>query len=159
MVDDDALEVADEEVADDAERELGLLVDERGRLRPPARPRIVDQSFSRSLRSPSSSSSEAPSAAVRTMSPPSGELEALADRLQPLALVVLEPPRDADAVAVGRVDEEAARERDLRRQPGALRAHRVLDGLDEHLLAARISSWMRLPWRLPSSSGTTISST
>ena len=68
--------------------------------------------------------------------PALGELEALADRLQALALVVLEPARDADPVAVRRVDEEAARERDLRRQPRALRAHRVLDGLDEHLLAA-----------------------
>ena len=34
------------------------------------------------------------------------------------------------------VDDEAAGQRDLRRQPRALRLHRVLDGLDEDLLAA-----------------------
>ncbi len=58
-------------------------------------------------------------------------------RLQPLPLVVVEPARDADAVAERRVDEEAARQRDLGREPRALRAHRVLDRLDDHLLAAR----------------------
>ena len=64
-------------------------------------------------------------------------VEALDDVLQPRALGVLEPARDAEPFAVRHVDEEAARQRDLRRQPGALRLHRILDRLDEQLLAAR----------------------
>ena len=82
------------------------------------------------------SSAEAPSAAVRTITPPFFSVEALEDVAQARALVVLEPARDAEALAARDVDDEAARERDLRRQPRALRLHRVLDDLDEDLLAA-----------------------
>src|SRR6185312_6890243 len=64
------------------------------------------------------------------------KVEVLADRLEPLALLVLQAARDADAVPVGDEDEEASREGDLGRQTGTLRAHRVLDRLDEHLLPA-----------------------
>ena len=46
-------------------------------------------------------------------------------------------PGDTEPLAVRDVDEEAARQRDLGRQPGALRLHRVLDRLHEQLLAAR----------------------
>ena len=60
----------------------------------------------------------------------------LDDRLQAVALVVVEPARDAEPVAVRDVDDEAAGQRDLGRQAGALRLHRVLDRLDEHGLAA-----------------------
>src|SRR5207247_2112137 len=60
----------------------------------------------------------------------------LEDVLEALALVVVESARDAEPLAVRHVDEEAAGERDLRRQPGALRLHRVLHGLDEDRLAA-----------------------
>ena len=131
-------EVAGEEVAHDPQRQLGLLVDERGRASAAfARAWIVFQSRCRKTRSRSTSSAEAPSAAVRTMTPPSFDVEALDDVLQPRALGVLEPPRDAEALAVRDVDEEPAGQRDLGRQPGALRLHRILDRLDEQLLAAR----------------------
>ena len=89
------------------------------------------------MRSPDSSSSDAPSAAVRTIRPALGELEALADRLQTVALLVLEPSGDADPVAIGCVDQEAPGQRDLRRETGALRPHRILHRLDEDLLAPR----------------------
>ena len=82
------------------------------------------------------SSSDAPSAAVRTMIPPSLDVELLEDVLQAGALVVVEPARDAEPFALRDEDDEAAGERDLRRQPGALRLHRVLDRLDEDRLAA-----------------------
>ena len=55
--------------------------------------------------------------------------------LSALALRVVEPPRDAEPFPVRDVHEEAAGKRDLRRQPRALRLHRVLHGLDEDLLA------------------------
>src|SRR5207302_7170112 len=48
----------------------------------------------------------------------------------------VEPPRDAEAVAVRLVDDEAAGERDLGREPRALRLHRILDGLHHDRLAA-----------------------
>ena len=82
------------------------------------------------------SSADAPSAAVRTITPPFFGRELLEDRLQAVALVVLEPARDAEALAVRDEDDEAAGQRDLGREPRALRLHRVLDGLDEDVLAA-----------------------
>ena len=82
------------------------------------------------------SSADAPSAAVRTMTPPVEGAIVLEDLLQPLALRVLQPARDAEALAVRDVDEEAPRERDLGRQAGALRLHRILDRLHEDLLPA-----------------------
>src|SRR5207253_2656470 len=60
----------------------------------------------------------------------------LEDRLQAVALVVLEAARDAEPFAVRYVDDEAAGQRDLGREPSALRLHRILDRLDEDLLAA-----------------------
>src|SRR5207247_4162694 len=54
----------------------------------------------------------------------------------PRALVVVEASGDAQAFAARDEDDEAARERDLGRQPRALRLHRVLDRLDEDLLVA-----------------------
>ena len=65
-----------------------------------------------------------------------GGRDLLEDVLQPLPLGVLQPARDAETFAVRDVDEESAGQRDLRRQPRALRLHRVLDGLDEDLLSA-----------------------
>ena len=82
------------------------------------------------------SSADAPSAAVRTMTPPFFGRDRLDDVAQADALVVLEPARDAEALAARDEDDEAAGERDLGREPRALRLHRVLDGLDEDLLVA-----------------------
>ena len=82
------------------------------------------------------SSADAPSAAVRTMTPPVGGDDLLEDVLQPLALPVLEPARDAEPFAVRDVDEEPPGQRDLGRQPRALRLHRILHRLDEDLLPA-----------------------
>ena len=67
------------------------------------------------------------------MTPPSFGVEALEDLLQPGALVVVEPARDAEALALRDEDDEAAGQRDLGREPRALRLHRVLDRLDEDL--------------------------
>ena len=82
------------------------------------------------------SSADAPSAAVRTMTPALLHVERLEDVAQPRALVVLQPARDAEALTARHVDDEAAGERHLGRQPCALRLHRVLDRLDEDRLAA-----------------------
>ena len=82
------------------------------------------------------SSADAPSAAVRTMTPPCVGAISLRMSRRRVALVVLEPARDAEALAVRDEDDEAAGERDLGREPRALRLHRVLDRLDEDLLAA-----------------------
>ena len=82
------------------------------------------------------SSAEAPSAAVRTMIPPPFGSSFLHDLLEARALRVLESARDARPLAVRDVDEEAAGQRDLGREPCALRLHRILDGLDHERLAA-----------------------
>ena len=82
------------------------------------------------------SSADAPSAAVRTITPPFFGAISLRIAFRRVALVVLEAPRDAEALAVRDVDDEATGQRDLGRQAGALRLHRVLDRLDEHVLAA-----------------------
>ena len=54
---------------------------------------------------------------------------------QPLALLLVQAPGDADTLAVGRVDHVAAGDRQIHRQPRALRLQRVLDDLDDDLLA------------------------
>ena len=136
MVDDSALEVVREEVADDPQRQLRLLVDERRRLGLSARPWISFQSRWRKSMSRSMSSADAPSAAVRTIMLPGLRRDRLQDVPEAGALLLGQPARDAEALAARHVDDEPARQRDLGRQPGALRLHRVLDGLDEDLLAA-----------------------
>ncbi len=65
------------------------------------------------------------------------DVEVLDDLLQASALVVVEPARDAEALALRDEDEEAPGQRDLGREPRALRLHRILDRLDEDLLPAR----------------------
>ena len=66
-----ALEVTGEQVAHDPQRQLGLLVDERRRLRGSFAFASIDfQRRCRKSRSRSMSSAEAPSAAVRTITPP-----------------------------------------------------------------------------------------
>ena len=81
------------------------------------------------------SSADAPSAAVRTITPPPLRSRLLRMSFSRGALVVVEPARDAEAVAVRLVDDEAAGERDLGREPRALRLHRVLDRLHHDRLA------------------------
>ena len=53
---------------------------------------------------------------------------------QAVALLVVEPARDADALAGGRVDHVAPGDRELHRQARALGLQRVLDDLDDDLL-------------------------
>ena len=136
MVDLGALEVAGEEIADDPQRQLGLLVDERRRLRG-LRARLH--------RLPEPLQEDEVALDVLGRGALGGgadddaaflDVELLDDVLQARALGVVEPARDAEALALRDEDEEAAGERDLGRQPRALRLHRVLDRLDEDLLAA-----------------------
>ena len=54
---------------------------------------------------------------------------------EPVALGIVEPPRDADALAVRRVHHVAAGDRQIHRQPRPLGLQRVLDDLDNDLLA------------------------
>ena len=129
-------EVAGEEVADDPQRELGLLVDERRRLRR-LRPRLnrppeplQEDEVALDVFGRGALGSRADDDAALL------DVERLDDVLQPRPLGVLEPPRHAESLAVRDEDHESAGQRDLRRQPRALRLHRVLDRLDEQLLAA-----------------------
>jgi hypothetical protein len=62
-------------------------------------------------------------------------VQRLEDVLQTLPLVVLEPARHAEPLAVRDEHDEAAGQRDLHRQARALRLHRILHRLDEDLLA------------------------
>ena len=125
-----------EQVADDAQRQLGLVVDERrrGRLLGPRLdllPDLLEEAdvaldvlLGRSLGGRADDH-----AALRQLDP-------LEDVAQTCPLVVVEPARDADALALRDVDDEAAGQRDLGGEARALRLHRVLDRLDEDLLAA-----------------------
>jgi hypothetical protein len=54
---------------------------------------------------------------------------------QAVALLVVQPARDAHPLALGDVDEIAAGDRKLHRQPRPLRLEGILDRLDEDLLA------------------------
>ena len=78
-----------------------------------------------------SSSSAAPSAAVRTMTPAVSGTMSLRSVLEPVALGVGELARDAAGGAVGYVDQEPSGQADLAGEPGALVADRVLGDLDE----------------------------
>src|SRR5206468_2987225 len=129
-------EVAGEEVAHDAERQLGLLVDEARRLRRlrPGLDRLPETLQEDEVALDVLGGGAVGGGADDDAALLGGDL--LEDVLEALALVVVESARDAEPLAVRHVDEEAAGERDLRRQPGALRLHRVLHGLDEDRLAA-----------------------
>ena len=63
------------------------------------------------------------------------QVEALGLAAQALALLVVEAPRDADALAGRRVDHVAPGDRELHAQPRALALQRVLDDLHDDLLA------------------------
>ena len=129
-------EVAGEQVSDDAERKLGLLVDQFGRLR--ALRARLDR-----LPEPLQEDEVALDVLCRrTLGGGTHDdaaffhIQVLDDLLQPRALGILEPARDAESFAVRHVDQEAPRQRDLRRQPGSLRLHGILDRLHEQLLSA-----------------------
>ena len=62
------------------------------------------------------------------------QIELLGLLAQPVALLVLQAPRDADALARGRVDHVAPGDGELHREPRALGLERVLDDLDDDLL-------------------------
>src|SRR5438876_1176682 len=134
VVDIRLLEVAREEVARDAQRQLGLLVDQLRRLR---RLRLgLDR-----LPQPLQEDEVALDVLFRCAlgggaddDPAVLHLELLEDVLQPRALLVIEPARDAEAFTLRDEDDEASGQRDLRRQTGALRLHRVLHRLDEDRL-------------------------
>ena len=85
------------------------------------------------------SSLERPPAAVRMMTPPVKPCcfaELPDDAAQARALFArFDLAGDADVVDRRHEDQEAARHRDVRRQPRALGAERLLDHLDEDLLA------------------------
>ena len=136
VVDDRLLELAREDVARHAHRQVGLLEDHlRRRASPSARCWSTSWSLCRYLISRSKSSRFAPCAAVRTIAPPSPRSILPAARAQPVALLVVEPARHADALALRHVHEVAPRDRELHRQARALRLQRVLDRLDQDLLA------------------------
>ena len=165
VVDDRALEVAREDVAHDAHRQVGLLEDEIGRLTVSCT-RLTSTSCSlcRYLSSRSKSSRLAPCAAVLTIAPPLAEIELGRLPAQALALFVLQAPGDADALAGGGVDHVAAGDRQLHRQARALGLERVLDHLHDDLLT-RLEQLGDLvltpprPRRAISTPGSTISST
>ena len=71
---------------------------------------------------------------MRTITPPSPSVEVGGLAAQALALVVLQAPRDADALAGGRVDHVAPGDRQLHRQARALGLQGVLDDLHDDLL-------------------------
>ena len=62
------------------------------------------------------------------------QIELLGLLAQTVALLVLQAPRDADALARGREDHVAPGDRQLHREPRALGLERVLDDLDDDLL-------------------------
>src|SRR5439155_65979 len=135
VVDVRLLEVAGEQVARDAQRQLRFLVDERrglhlvraglNRLPEPLQEDEValDVLLGRAFRG------RADDHAAFL------DVQLLEDVLQALALVVVEAARDAEALALRDEDDEAAGQRDLCREPRALRLHRILDRLHEDRLA------------------------
>ncbi len=136
MVDQRPLEVAGEQVAGYAQRQLGLLVDERRRL--DTLGPILDR-----LPEPFEKDQVALDVLGRgTLGGGANDhaallpIERLDDLAQAGALLVGQAPGNAQPLALGNEDDEAAGQRDVRRQAGALGLHRILDGLDEDLLAA-----------------------
>ena len=134
VVDDRALEVRGEDVADDADRQVGLLEHERGRggLRDALLQHLVELEQVGEL-----ALEVGARRAVRRGADDraaAAQVEALDLGAQPRALAVVEPARDADALAGGRVDHVAAGDRQLHREPRALGLERVLDDLHDDLL-------------------------
>ena len=166
VVDHRALEVGGEDVAHDADRQVGLLEDERGRLgladalleHLVELEQVLQLALEVRARGAVRGGADDRAAAA--------EVELLGLLAQAVALLVLEPARDADALAGRRVDHVAAGDGDLHREPGALGLQRVLDDLDDDLLPgrqqvgdARARRREPRPRRTCSTPGMTISST
>ncbi len=135
VVDDRALELLGEDVAHHAHRQVGLLEDHgrRGGLLGALGQHLVqlvqvlDLALEVGLLRALGGGADDGAAVA--------ELEALGGLAQPVALLVVQAPRHADALALGHVDQVAAGDRELHRQARALGLERVLDGLDQDLLA------------------------
>ncbi len=135
IVHDRALELGREHVAHDANREVGLLEDQRrrGRLFDALLEHLVELEQVQQL-----------ALQIGALGALGGRPDDRASALQvelggllaePLALLVVEPSRHAYALAERRVDHVAARDREFHRQPRALRLQGVLDHLDDDVLA------------------------
>src|SRR4051812_37170049 len=135
VVDDRALELLDEDVADDADREVGLLEDHLAdvRLVRPLGDHLVEAVQIRDL------SREV--LLLRTLRGGPDDHPALADidlvdqLAKARALTVGQALGDSDPASLGHVDEVAARDRELHREARALRLQWVFDDLDDDLLA------------------------
>ena len=134
VVDDRALEVLGEDVAHDTHREVRLLEDQGGRRR--VRHALLrdlvelEQVLQLALEIRSLG-------AVRRRPDDraaAAQIELLGLLAEPVALLVLQPARHADALAGGRVDHVAPGDRELHDQPRALGLQGVLDDLDDDLL-------------------------
>ena len=135
VVDDRALEVRREDVAHDAHREVGLLEDEvRGE-------RVLDAFDEHLVQLVQVLQLALEVLALGAVGgrahdhAAAAELQVRGLAAQAFALAVLQAPRDADALAGGRVDHVAPGDRQLHRQARALRLQRVLDDLHDDLLA------------------------
>ena len=135
VVDDRALERLGEDVAHDADREVGLLEDERRRRRlgDPLLEHLVQLEQIQQLALEVGALGALGGGADDRAGALQVELRGLL--AQPLALLVVEPARDADALAVRREHHVAAGDREVHREPRALRLQRVLDDLHDDLLA------------------------
>ena len=135
VVDDRPLEVLGEDVAHDPHREVGLLEDHRRRL---GVLHALHQHLVQLVQVEQLALEVRPLGAVRGGA---DDHAALADlelgglAAQALALLVLQAPRHADALAGGRVDHVAPGDRQLHRQACALGLQGVLDDLHDDLLA------------------------
>src|SRR5260221_142950 len=134
-IDDRLLQLAGEDGAEDAHREVGLLEDEGRRLGARGPPlehlveplKVTDLTHEVGFLRPVGGGAD---------DQPARPLVGAVDHLsQPVAFGVREPAADPDAASLRREDEVAAGDRDVHREPRALRLQRVLDHLDEDLLA------------------------
>ena len=134
VVDDRPLERRGEDVAHDPHRQVGLLEDQRrrGGLLDALLEHLVELEQVQQLALEVGALGALGGGAddrARTLQVELGGLLA-----QPLALLVVEPARDADALAERRVHHVAPGDRQVHRQPRALGLQRVLDDLDDDLL-------------------------
>src|SRR5215213_4992574 len=135
VVDDRALEVLGEDVAHDADRQVGLLEHERprGRGLHPLLEDLVELEQVLQLALEVLALGARRGRADDRAAP--AQVEALGGAPHAFALLVVEALGHADALAGGRVDHVAPGDGELHRQARALGLERVLDDLDHDLLA------------------------